>query len=271
MQIYVCVKHVPDSAVHIAIVGKDRIDENISFLLNPYDEHAVTEAVRLVADQPGSEVIAVCLGKPDAEKTLRSAMAMGADRGILIVSDQRHDSIETARALKAAIEQDGTPQLIFTGKESIDAGGMQTMFRLGALFGFPVATNVVRLDIEGDPAPDHVPDHVPDHIPDHIIIDCELSGGISNTYEMSLPCVMGAGRGLNIPIYPTFHNVVKSKKKPIQEIAFADLFIGVLPGGMDIVELEPLEQTRKPREITGTPDEIAGKIIQILKREAKVI
>jgi electron transfer flavoprotein beta subunit len=259
MQIYVCVKHVPDSAAHIAIVGKDRIDENVSFLLNPYDEHAVTEAVRLVADQPGSEVIAICLGKPDAEKTLRSAMAMGADRGILIVSDQRHDSIETARALKAAIEQDGTPQLIFTGKESIDAGGMQTMFRLGDLFGFPVATNVVRLDIEGDPAPDHV------------IVDCGLSGGISDTYEMSLPCVIGAGRGLNIPIYPTFRNVVKSKKKPIQEIAFVDLNIGVVPGGMDIVELEPLEQTRKPREITGNPDEIAGKIIQILKEEAKVI
>jgi electron transfer flavoprotein beta subunit len=263
MQIYVCVKHVPDSAVHIVIVGRDRIDENVSFLLNPYDEHAVTEAMRLRADQPGSEVIVVCLGRLDAQKTLRSAMAMGADRGILIVSDQRHDSIETARALKAAIEQDGTPQLIFTGKESIDAGGMQTMFRLGDLFGFPVATNVVRLDIEGDPSLDHVPDH--------IIVDCELSGGIFDTYEMSLPCVIGAGRGLNIPIYPTFRNVVKSKKKPIQEIAFADLNIGVSPGGMDIVELEPLEQTRKPREITGNPDEIAGKILEILKEEAKVI
>ncbi len=259
MQIYVCVKHVPDSAAHIAIVGKNGIDEKVSFLLNPYDEHAVTEAVRIVADQPGSEVIAVCLGNLDAQKTLRSAMAMGADRGILIVSNKRHDSIETARALKAAIEQDGSPRLIFTGKESIDAGGMQTMFRLGALFGFPVATNVVKLDMGEDPARGHV------------LVDCELSGGISNTYELSLPCVLGAGRGLNIPRYPTFPDVVKSKKKPIKQIAFADLKIEVPLAGMDIVELEPLEQTRKPQEITGNPAEIAGKIINILKQEAKVI
>ena len=95
MQIYVCVKHVPDSAANIHILGENRIDESISFLLNPYDEHAVTEAVRIREDVPGSEVIVVCLGRSDAENTLRSALAMGADKGILIVSNERHDSIET--------------------------------------------------------------------------------------------------------------------------------------------------------------------------------
>ncbi|MBT4200613.1 electron transfer flavoprotein subunit beta/FixA family protein, partial [Desulfobacula sp.] len=129
MQIYICVKHVPDSAAHITILDKNRIDENISFLLNPYDEHAVTEAVKIKNNHPGAEVIAVCLGKNDAEKTIRSAMAMGADRGVLITSDKIHDSIVTALALKTGIEQDGTPGLIFTGKESIDAEGMQTLFR----------------------------------------------------------------------------------------------------------------------------------------------
>jgi len=259
MQIYVCVKHVPDSAANIAILGKNRIDESISFLLNPYDEHAVTEAVRIREDLPGSEVIVVCLGREDAQKTIRSAMAMGADRGVLVVSDKRHDSIETARALTAAIEQDGTPELIFTGKESIDSEGMQTMFRIGALFDFPVATNVVKLEIGADKALDHV------------IVDSELSGGTSNTYEMSLPCVIGTGRGLNTPRYPTFPDVVKSKKKPIREIPFAQLNIESSTRGMDIVELEPLVQTRKSEEITGNPNEIARKIIKILKLEAKVI
>lgn len=271
MQIYVCVKHVPDSAANIHILGKNRIDESISFLLNPYDEHAVTEAVRIRESLPSSEVIVVCLGRSDAENTLRSAMAMGADRGVLIVSNERHDSIETARALKAAIEQDGTPRLIFTGKESIDAEGMQTMFRMGALFDFSVATNVVKLNIELDHGQDHGQEQVPDHISGHVIVDSELSGGISNTYKMSLPCVIGAGRGLNTPRYPTFPDVVKSKKKPIRQIPLDQLNIEVSSARMRIVELEPLTQTREPKEITGTPGEVARKIITILKQEAKVI
>ncbi|MBW2655073.1 MAG: electron transfer flavoprotein subunit beta/FixA family protein [Deltaproteobacteria bacterium] len=255
MQLYVCIKHVPDSAAHISIVDKTHIDENLTFLLNPYDEHAITEAVRIKESLPGVEIIAVCLGKNDADKTLRSALAMGVDRGILITSDKRHDSIETAQALKSAIEQDGTPDLIFTGKESIDAEGMQTMFRIGALFDFPVATNVVRVDIEADRA----------------VVDSALSGGIVNTYELSLPCVLGAGRGLNTPRYPTFPDVVKSKKKPIKKIMFKELNINVSLAGMNIVELEPLLQSREPKEITGDAGEIAETIIRILKDEAKVI
>jgi electron transfer flavoprotein beta subunit len=255
MQIYVCVKHVPDSAAHITIVDKNHIDENLTFLLNPYDEHAVTEAVRIKDNLPGSEIIVVCLGKDDAQNTLRSSLAMGADRGILIVSNKRHDCIETARILKAAIEQDGKPGLIFTGRESIDAGGMQTMFRIGALFDFPVATNVVKLDVEAGRA----------------VVDCELAGGAANTCEMSLPCVIGAGRGLNTPRYPTFPDIVKSKKKSVKIIRVSDLNIKPSTAGMSIVELEPLEQTREPKKITGDAGVIAQKIVRILKEEAKVI
>jgi electron transfer flavoprotein beta subunit len=137
MKIYVCVKHVPDSAATITIRGKNQIDENVTFLLNPYDEHAVEEAARLKAQIGDSEVVAVTLGKEAAINTLQSALAMGADRGILIKTDDRPDSILTARALKTAIEQDGKPDIIFTGKESIDSEGMQTMFRLAAALGMP--------------------------------------------------------------------------------------------------------------------------------------
>ena len=255
MQIYVCVKHVPDSSAVITVLEDNQIDENIIFLLNPYDEHAVTEAVKIKNCMSDSEVIAVCLGKDDAEKTLRSALAMGADRGILVVSDVPHESIEIARVLKTVIAQDGTPGLIFTGKESIDAKGMQTMFRIGALFDFPVATNVIRLDIEGDIA----------------IVDSEFSGGAVDTYEMSLPCVVGAGRGLNTPKYPTFPDVVKSKKKVVRKITLAELNIENLKKEMRVVGLEPLVHERKPQEITGDTDDIAREIIRILKEEAKVL
>ncbi len=255
MKIFVCVKHVPDSAAHISVIDNLRIDENVTFLLNPYDEHALTEAVRIRDLHPGSEVIAVCLGKADAEKTLRSAMAMGADRGILIQTDRRHDSIETALALKTAIEQDGSSHLIFTGKESIDDQGMQTQFRLGALFDFPVATNVVRLEI----------------LQDYVLADTEFSGGAVNTYEMSLPCVIGAGKGLNTPKYPTVRDVMRSKKGPIKTLDFSGLGIRTPKARMEVAELCPYIQKRQPKEILGTPTEIARKIAEILKNEAKVI
>ena len=255
MQIYVCVKHVPDSAANITILDKNHIDGNVTFLLNPYDEHAITEAVRIRDTLQGSEVIAVCIGKDDAEKTIRSALAMGADRGLMVSSNDDHNSIETARALKAAIEQTGKPALIFTGKESIDAEGMQTMFRLGALFDFPVATNVIKVDIYETRA----------------VIEQELTGGNVNTYELSLPCVIGAGRGLNIPKYPTFPDIVKSRKKPVKKLIFADLNIESSKASMSIVELEPLKQARSPKEITGDASIVAQKILKILQEEAKVI
>ncbi|MGD8468500.1 MAG: electron transfer flavoprotein subunit beta/FixA family protein, partial [Desulfobacterales bacterium] len=152
MKIYVCVKHVPDSAATITIREKNQIDESVTFLLNPYDEHAVEEAARLNAKTEGSEVVAVTVGKEAAVTTLQSALAMGADRGILIKTDNRPDSILTARALKAAIQQDGKPDIIFTGKESIDSEGMQTMFRLAAALDVPVATNVVAFAIDQNKA-----------------------------------------------------------------------------------------------------------------------
>jgi len=165
MQIYVCVKHVPDSAANITIVDEKSIDESIAFLLNPYDEHAVTEAAALKKQFEGSEIIAVCLGKKDVEKTIRSAMAMGADRGIII---------ET-------------------------------------------------------------------------------------------------GRGLNTPSYPTFPDVVKARKKQVDTIDYNSLALETPPGSIKLIELVPLTQERSPKEIKGTPGEIAARIATILKEEAKVI
>jgi electron transfer flavoprotein beta subunit len=255
MQIYVCVKHVPDSAANITIVEETGIDERIAFLLNPYDEHAVTEAVGLKRQLAGSEIIAVCLGKQDAEKTIRSAMAMGADRGILIETRETQDSQTTARALKMAIERDGTPGIILTGKESIDAEGMQTMFRIGALFDFPVVTNAVEINARADRA----------------VVTYALTGGQTRTCELSMPCVIAAGRGLNTPAYPTFPDVVKARKKPVRIIDFNSLSIETPPGSARLIALAPLAQERSPREISGTPREIAARITAILKEEAKVI
>ena len=164
-------------------------------MLNPYDENAVAEATDLRDRTENSEVIAVSVGKEGALNTIQSALAMGADRGLLINTDDYPDSLLTARLLKAAIEQDGEPGIIFTGKESIDSEGMQTMYRLGAALDIPVANNAVALSTQKGKAR----------------VQCELEAGVRQVLEMSLPCIIGTAKGLNTPKYPTFMDPAKRK------------------------------------------------------------
>jgi len=254
-KIYVCVKHVPDSAATITVLGTNRIDANVTFLINPYDEHALTEAFQIRQQHAPAEVVAVCLGPAEAENTLRSAMAMGADRSILVVTPQNHDSIFTARALKSAIAQDGEPGIILTGKEAIDTEGMQTLFRLAANFGLPAATNVVKLQLQDGTA----------------LVECEKESGSVDVIRMSLPCVVGAGRGLNTPRYPTFPEIVKSRKKEVKKIDLTALGIERPASRAEIVELKPAMEKRVPRALTGSSAEIARQIASILKEKARVI
>lgn len=306
MKIFVCVKHVPDSAATIIVHDKIQIDEKITFLLNPYDEYAVTEAVKLkksliqkedssssaqVHQSNEIEVIAVSLGTSDAEKTVRSAMEMGADRGVLIKTDIRcQDSITTARALKAAIEQEcnerGDLGIIFTGRESIDMVGMQTMFRIGAYFNIPVINNVVKF----------TPD-IKDGKCLKACVESLTGGGGKDVYEISLPCVLGAGRGLNNPAYPTFPDVVKARKRQIKTVALDDLIKNLInnpikylisgsksdnstqtgtneirqSGKTEIIDLELFAEKRTPKKIGGNNSQVAKEIVRILKEEAKVI
>jgi electron transfer flavoprotein beta subunit len=255
MQIYVCVKHVPDTAAKITILGENRIDERVTFIINPYDENAIEEAARIKNESGDAEVIAVTLGNLAAEATLRSALAMGADRGILIRTDDRPDSLVTAVALKAAIESDGKPDIIFTGKESIDSEGFQTMFRLASGLNIPAASNVVSFTLEQDSA----------------VVECELEAGAREVFEMSLPCVIGTGKSLNKPNYPTLPAIMKARKKEIQQIDLGNLSFEKPMGRVEIVELKPAIEERQPKEISGTPDEVAGEIVRLLKEEARVL
>ena len=254
-KIYVCVKHVPDSAATITVMGKNRIAENITFLINPYDEHALTAAAILKQRHAPAEVVAVCLGPAAAENTLRSAMAMGADRSILVVTPGSHDSIFTARALKSAIAGDGEPGIILTGKEAIDTEGMQTLFRLAVHFGFPAATNIVSLEFEDGAA----------------LVACEKEAGAVDVVRLKLPCVVGAGKGLNSPRYPTFPEIVKARKKEVKKIELDALGMQEPSSRAEILELLPAVENRSPKALTGSPAEIAGQLATILKEKARVI
>jgi electron transfer flavoprotein beta subunit len=255
MKIYVCVKHVPDTAAKITIIGKNQIDERVTFIINPYDENAIEEAARLKKQVGDAEVIAVTLGKQDAVNTIRSALAMGADRGIFIRTDYLPDSLVTAQALKTAIEQDGDPDIIFTGKESIDSEGFQTMFRLATALNMPAASNVASFSMQKG----------------RVLVECEMEAGAREVIDMPLPCVIGAGKGLNQPTYPTLPAIMQAKKKEVKAIDLLSLNIKNLKGGVEILELTPSVEERRPKELKGEPEEVARELVRILHEEAKVI
>jgi electron transfer flavoprotein beta subunit len=180
---------------------------------------------------------------------------MGADRGILVTTDDRLDPIMTARALKTAITQDGQPGIILTGKESIDAEGMQTMFRLAHLLKIPAATNVVSIELQDDA----------------VLIGCEKEAGALEKFKLSRPCILAAGKGLNSPRYPTFPDIVKARKKDIKQIMLSELSLPQPDSRVGLIHLEPVVEKREPQELTGSAAEIAAKIVRILKAEARVI
>jgi electron transfer flavoprotein beta subunit len=256
MQIYVCVKHVPDTAANIRIVGDKAFDDGAcKFIANPYDEYAVEQAVQLV-EQNGGEVIVVTLGKPVAVATIRAAMAMGAHRGILVtVADQFVDSQTTAKAMAAAIGQDGKADLIFTGKGAVDTEGFQTLYRLAAAMNLPVVNEINKMDLADGKA----------------VVGREIGGGAREVIEVSLPCVLGATKGLNEPRYPKFPDIMKAKKKPVKEIALADLGISTDAPASELLKLVKVPERTGAKMLDGDVRQAVEALVRVLKEEEKVI
>lgn len=256
MKIFVCVKHVPDTAANIKVVGENGYDESVKFVMNPYDEYAVEEAVRTV-QKNGGEVVIVSVGKQNAVNTLRSGLAVGADRGILVKTNEQFlDSAVTALALKAVIEQDGSPDLIFTGKQSVDSEGMQTHYRLAAAMGLPVATDVVAFSMENG----------------KVTVECEMGGGDREVVEMRMPCVIGANKGLNEPRYPKLPDILKAKKKPIVEMDFAELGIAAsMKACATMTSLTQVKERGAATMLKGSVREMVEDLVNRLQNDAKVL
>ena len=255
MQIYVCVKHVPDTAAKITVADGSGFAETCKFIVNPYDEYAVEEAVQL-RDQAGAgEVVVVTVGKEAALNTMRSALAIGADRGILVRTEAQFvDSRLTAGAIKAAIAQDTAPDLILCGKQSIDSEGMQTPFRLAQAMNLAVVTDVVDLTIGDGKA----------------IAEREIGGGSREVVEMPLPCVVGATRGLNEPRYPKLPDIMKAKKKEVRQINLSDIGLDADSAQTEILNLEAVPERGDARILEGSPREAVEELVRILKEEEKV-
>ena len=256
MKICVCVKHVPDTAATIKVDGASGFDDaDIKFIPNPYDEFGLEEAVRIVEEQ-GGEVVIVTVGKEEATSTIRSAMAMGAARAIHVRADSQFlDSQLTAKALKAAMDEDGLPDMIFTGKGSVDTESFQTQYRLAKSLGMPVVNEVNGLELDGDKARAQM----------------DIGGGARQIIELGLPCVIGATKGLNEPRYPKFPDIMKAKKKEIREVSLSELGIDVSQEKITIEKLEIVPERSGGKMIEGSVDDQVTELVKILKEDEKVL
>ena len=257
MQIYVCVKHVPDTAATITVVDEAGYNDTAcKFIINPYDEYAVEEAVQRVEKAGSGEVVVVTVGPEAAVSTMRAAMAMGAHRGIHVkIQSQFLDSTLTSLALKAALEQDGTPNMIFTGRNAVDTEGFQTQYRLAAAMNLPVVSEVVNLDINDGQA----------------TVEREVGGGTREKMEMKLPCIIGATKGLNEPRYPKFPDIMKAKKKEIKEVEFDQLGLDTSFDQTELLKLEAVPERSSAQVMQGSVREQVIELVRILKEDDKVL
>jgi electron transfer flavoprotein beta subunit len=255
MKIFVCIKHVPDTAANITVTGATDYDESVKFIINPYDEYAVEEASK-IAKASGGEVVALTVGKETAMNTLRSALAVGADRGILVKSDALFlDPMSTAKALKAVIEKDGAPDLIFTGKQSVDSEGMQTPYRLAAELDMPVVNEVVALSVQDG----------------KITVEREVGTGQREVLEVSMPCVVGATKGLNEPRYPKLPDIMKAKKKRVDQMDLNELGLDPSENSIELTNLEMVPERGGAKIIEGDTRSAVTELVRLLKEESKVL
>jgi electron transfer flavoprotein beta subunit len=256
MQIYVCLKQVPDTAENISIVGKAAYDKSVKSVINPYDEYGVEEALQIIKAKGEGEVVVVTVGSASAVDSIRSALAVGAHRGILVKSDKQFiDSRTISLTLKKVIEQDGQADLIFSGKQSVDSEGMQTHYRLAAAMGLPVVSDVVDMKIDGDKA----------------LVKREIEGGTKEVFEIAMPCIIGATKGLNEPRYPKLPDILKARKKEIKEIDMESLGIEVTAPQTELLELQPTPERGQAKMLDGSPQEMAEELVKLLRTEAKVL
>jgi electron transfer flavoprotein beta subunit len=250
MQIYVCLKHVPDTAANIRPLGGREFDETVKFIMNPYDEYALEQALLIREGGSGAEVVAVTVGKEPASSTLRTALAIGADRAIHVRTETYFtDAVETGRLLYRAISQDGSPDLILTGRQSIDTEAMQVPYRLGALFDIPVVMNVVAFSMAKS----------------LVTVEREIEGDVREVIEMALPCIVGATKGLNRPRCATLPDMMKAKKKGILVLTPGDLGAGPNLPALELLELQPVPDRGRGRMLEGSPDDMAQELLRHLR------
>jgi len=249
MKVLVPVKRVVDYNVKIRVKGDGSGVElaNVKMSMNPFDEIAVEEAIRLKEAGKAEEIVAVSIGPAQAAETIRTALAMGADRGILVKTDAPTEPLAVAKILKGVVEAEG-PGLVILGKQAIDDDANQTGQMLAALLGWPQGTFASKIEL-GDGS---------------ITVTREVDGGLQ-TVKLNAPAIVTTDLRLNEPRYASLPNIMKAKKKPIDEKTPDDFGVDVAP------RLEVLKTTEPPARQAGVKVETVAELVDKLKNEAGVI
>jgi electron transfer flavoprotein beta subunit len=249
MKILVAVKRVIDYNVKVRVKSDQSGVEtaNVKMSMNPFDEIGVEEAVRLKEAGIATEVVAVSIGLAQAQETLRTAMAIGADRGILVETTADIQPLAVAKLLKAIVDQE-KPELIILGKQAIDDDCNQTGQMLSALLACSQATFASKVELQGD----------------RILVTREIDGGLENL-SLSIPAVITTDLRLNEPRYVTLPNIMKAKKKELKMMKPEDLGVDVMPRVHTLKVVEP------PTRSAGVIVADVKALVDKLKNEAKVI
>ncbi len=249
MRVLVPVKRVIDYNVKIRVKadGSGVETANVKMSMNPFDEIAVEAAVRLKEAGTVQEIVAVSIGAPQAQETIRTALAIGADRGILVTQDGNVEPLAVAKLLKALVEREKI-DLAILGKQAIDDDSNQTGQMLAALLGWGQATFASKIEIADGKA----------------LVTREVDGGLE-TDEIALPAVITTDLRLNEPRYASLPNIMKAKKKPLDTLTPADLGVETAP------RLKILKVTEPPKRVAGVKVASVQELVDKLKNEAKVI
>jgi electron transfer flavoprotein beta subunit len=249
MKVLVAVKRVVDYNVKIRVkADKSGVETaNVKMSMNPFDEIGVEEAIRLKEAGKATEVVAVSLGVAQCQETIRTALAMGADRGIHVLSDAELQPLAVAKLLKAVVAKE-QPQIVILGKQAIDDDCNQTGQMLAALLGWPQATFASKISAEGG----------------ELTVIREVDGGLE-TVALKLPAIVTTDLRLNEPRYASLPNIMKAKKKPIDQLTPEDLGVDVAP------RLATLKVDEPPKRQSGVKVGSVAELVEKLRTEAKVI
>ena len=249
MKILVAVKRVIDYNVQIRVKedGTGVVTDNVKMSTNPPDDNAMEEAVKIKESGKASEVVAVSVGDEKAQETVRKALAVGADRGILIKAEGVIEPLAVSKILQKVVQKE-KPDLVFMGKQAIDDDCNQTGQMLAALLNWPQATFASKIDVKDN----------------KLEVTREIDEGLE-TIEINVPAIVTCDLRLNEPRYASLPNIMKAKKKPIEEIAASDLAVDVSP------RLEQLKVEEPPKRKAGIKVANVAELVQKLKNEAKVI
>lgn len=259
MKILVMVKQVPDTATQVKVGSDPRTIDTagVTWIVSPYDEYAVEEALRIKEKRGQGEVVAVSLGPDRVKETLRSCLAMGADRAIHLqeLAGEVGDSLTTARALAQVIKQEA-PGLALFGRQAVDDDMGSVGAQVAELLGWPCASWIMEEAV--------------DEAGKTVRVGRQVEGGLE-VFDLPLPAVVSAQKGLNEPRYPTLKGIMGAKKKEIKEVKAADLGISQQAAGLSVIKLEALPPRPPGRIIPGEPAEAVKALVRALREDAKAI